>query len=80
MLCSAGYHTFACQSELASRKWLSLDLTVVVTCQVLTMPSTAIKWVLDPCVYMCMFVYVCMRVCVCVCVCVPACMHVGWDV
>ena len=29
MLCSAGYHTFACQSELASRKWLSIDLAGV---------------------------------------------------
>lgn len=29
MLCSAGYHTFACQSEIASRKWLSIDLAGV---------------------------------------------------
>jgi predicted membrane channel-forming protein YqfA (hemolysin III family) len=29
MLCSAGYHMFMCQSELASRRWLGLDLAGV---------------------------------------------------
>ena len=29
MFCSAGYHMFSCQSELASRRWLSLDLAGV---------------------------------------------------
>lgn len=29
MFCSAGYHMFYCQSELASRRWLSLDLAGV---------------------------------------------------
>jgi len=27
MLCSAGYHTFVCHSERASKRWLSIDLT-----------------------------------------------------
>ena len=29
MFCSAGYHMFYCQSELASKRWLSLDLAGV---------------------------------------------------
>ena len=29
MVCSAGYHMFHCQSDLATRRWLSLDLAGV---------------------------------------------------
>ncbi len=29
MFCSAGYHLFSCQSEVASRRWLRLDLAGV---------------------------------------------------
>ena len=29
MFCSAGYHMFHCQSELSSKRWLSLDLAGV---------------------------------------------------
>ena len=29
MFCSAGYHMFYCQSELSSKRWLSMDLAGV---------------------------------------------------
>ena len=29
MMCSAGYHIFYCQSELAFKRWLGLDLAGV---------------------------------------------------
>ena len=29
MMCSAGYHIFYCQSEVAFKRWLGLDLTGV---------------------------------------------------
>ena len=87
MLCSAGYHTFACQSELASRKWLSLDLAGVSVglcgCYV---PGAYYAFYCDQvgtrslCVYVCVCFVCVLCVCVCVCVCVSACMCVGWVV